>query len=270
MRKLCHFSDTTGRPTFLKQNLISRQQLHADDDQNLAGFLEFETETVKKYDVFVFELCEGNISKKVFGGATLSESIGICDQLFEGLIELEKSDCCHNDLKPENVLYNYDQNGEIQIRIADFGQAGRTGGTPGWTWPKFISERKAGKSDTYSVALLLLYTMCDNREMFYRIRNNYVDKTHARQWFNSFQKDPFFKLIIDMMNLKLTPTQARDQWNRIRGQVQVISEQYLRQTFGVDDWCLRVQDGMDSVTQNLANVSLLDRSVNNLFDFPIK
>ena len=239
-----------------------------DDDQNLAGFLEFQTEKVKKYDVFVFELCEGNISKKAFGGATLSESISICDQLFQGLIELEQSNSCHNDLKPENVLYNCDQNGDIQIRIADFGQAGRTGGTPGWTWPKFLSERMPGKSDTYSVALLLLYTMCNNREMFYRIRNNYVDKNHA-QWFTSFQNDPFFKLIIDMMNLKLTPTEARDQWNRIRGQVQVITKQYL-QAFGVDDWCLKVQDGMDSVTQNLASVSLLDRSVNNLFHFSMK
>ena len=180
-----------------------------DDDQKLAGFLEFQTEKVKKYDVFVFELCEGNISKKAFGGATQSESINICDQLLQGLIELENSGSCHNDLKPENVLYKSDQNGEIQVRISDFGTAGRTGGTPGWTWPKYLSERKAGKSDCYSVALLLLYTMCDNREVFYRIRNNYVDKMRAPQWLANFRNDPFFKLITDMMNLKLTPKEAK-------------------------------------------------------------
>ena len=44
--------------------MIFRQQLHADDDQKLAGFLNLQTEKVVDYDVFVFELSEGNISKE--------------------------------------------------------------------------------------------------------------------------------------------------------------------------------------------------------------
>ena len=120
-----------------------RQQLHAVDDQKLARFLGLRINELKKYDVFVFELRQGNISRQGaygFAGQKLSlrESISVCEQLLEGLIQLESSNSCHNDLKPENILFSFDQNGEIQITISDFGQAGRTGGTPGWTWPKFL------------------------------------------------------------------------------------------------------------------------------------
>ena len=255
---MCHFTDTTGKLTNFNENFNSRQQLHVDDDRKLAGILNFETEKVKNYDIFVFELCDGNISK-TSGGSTLSGSISICDQLLEGLIELEKSNSSHNDLKPENVLYNCDRNGDLEIRISDFGQAGRTGGTPGWTWPKFLSERKPGKGDTYSIALLMLYTMCDDREVFYRIRNNYVDTIRAPHWLANFRNDPFFKLIIDMMNLKLTPEEAKCRWEQISGKVNIITRNYLWQQFGLDNWCLRVQDGMDSKQQNIASVSVLDR-----------
>ena len=100
--------------------------------------------------------------------------------------------------------------------------------------------------------------MCDNREVFYRLRNNYVGN-YGQQWLTDFRNDPFFKLIIDMMSLKLTPVEAKDRWNQISGQVQIITKRHLVWTVGVHDWWLRVQDGVDSVTFNLASVSLLDR-----------
>ena len=255
-----------------------------DDDRRLSSRLEMNVKTrqtifsrisslfrspklsvkVKKYDVFVYELCQGNISKHGFAGSRLSRSasISICDQLLQGLIELENSNNCHNDLKPENVLYNCDKNGKIHIKISDFGQAGRTGGTPGWTWPKFLTERKPGKSDAYSIALLMLYTMCDDREVFYRIRNNYVENSR-QQWLVDFRNDPFFKLVIDMMNLKFTPREAKRRWDKISNQVQITKE-YLRLMFGVDESYLRVQDGMDLAQQNIARVTLLDRLVHEL------
>ena len=82
-----------------------------------------------------------NSKEKVTGLAglkmPLSESISVCDKLLEGLIQLEKSKTCHNDLKPEKILFNCDQNGKFDIKFSDFGQARRFGGTPGWTSPKF-------------------------------------------------------------------------------------------------------------------------------------
>ena len=219
---------------------------------------------VKKYDVFVFELCDGNITKEGTNGLagsalSLSESISVCDQLFEGLIQLESSNSCHNDLKPENILFNLDQYGKLEIKISDFGQAGRTGGTPGWTWPKFLTERQAGKGDTYSIALLVLYTMSDDREVFYRIRNNYVEMDRPHPWLIDFRNDPFFKLIIDMMNLTIRPKEAKDRWDQISSRVEIITKEFLWLTFGVDDRWLRVQDGMDFAEINFASLSLLDR-----------
>ena len=221
--------------------------------------MNIQTKKIEKYDVFVFELCEGNISKEgsngLIGRLSLAQSISVCDQLFEGLIQLESSGSCHNDLKPENILYNSDQNGNIEIRISDFGQAGRTGGTPGWTWPKFLAKREPGKSDLYSVALLVFYVMCDEREVFYRVRNNYV-VNFGQQWLIDFRNDPFFKLVIDMMNLKVTSTEAKGRWDQISGQIQIITEDYLCRTFGVDRNLLRVQDGMHRF--NLVDATLLD------------
>ena len=191
---------------------------------------------------------------------SLAQSISVCSQLFEGLIQLENSKSCHNDLKPENILFNCDQNGNLEIRISDFGQAGRTGGTPGWTWPKFLSERKPGKSDLYSTALLVLYVMCDDREVFYRVRNNYVDN-YGQQWLADFRNDPFFELIIDMINLKVTSRQARNRWKdlckRIPCQAKIITVDYLWRNFGVDKSCLRVQDGIDRFS--LLDATILDR-----------
>ena len=240
--------------------------MHAQDDPKLAGYLKIPAEEVKKYDVFVFELCDRNISKVATNGLCgsrlkRSESLSLCRQLLEGLIQLENSDCCHNDLKPENILLVIDVNDfepHFQLRISDFGQAGRSGGTSGWTWPKFLSERRPGKSDMYSVALLILYIMCDDREVFYRIRNNYVEN-RDEPWLTAFRNDPFFKLIIDMMKLNLAPKEAKDRWDQISGQVQIITKDYLWQMFGVDERYLRVQDGMDLAQLNLASVSLLDR-----------
>ena len=225
--------------------------------------MNLQAQQVEKYDVFVFKLYEGNISKKgsngLIGRLTLAQSVSICDQLFEGLIQLENSKSCHNDLKPENILYNCDQNGNIEIAISDFGQAGRTGGTPGWTWPKFLAKREPGKSDLYSVALLVLYVMCDEREVFYRVRNNYVDN-FGQLWLTAIQNDSFFKLIIYMINLKVTPTEAKDWWNQISGQVQIITKDYLCRTFGVDRSFLEVQDGIDRF--NLLDATVLDRLFN--------
>ena len=122
-----------------------RQQLHFDDHERFASLLGMEQGAIKNFDVFITELCDGNLSKASIN-FTLTQSIDICKQLLEGLQQLEKSGKCHNDLKPENILYKaidekY-ENGEkkISIKIGDFGTAGRSGGTPGWTWPCFIGR----------------------------------------------------------------------------------------------------------------------------------
>ena len=310
------------KPTF-------RQQLHVDDDSNLAALLGFKTEeidnlqsslaeieknvdsealdivqnvkvgkkscldymyctdtfllllekhdlifkmekltedlkarSVKKYDIFVTELCDGNLSKtcKKF---TLTQSVDICKQLLEGLEQLEKSGKCHNDLKPENVLYEISEesyeNGDqkVSIKIADFGTADRSGGTPGWTWPRFLSQRKPGKSDMYSVALLILYMMCDSRELFYRLRDNYIEGRPS--WIAEFRAEPLIELVIDMMNLKPTVQECIERWEQISNDVWFLAEIDLTELFEIP-WCwFEIQDNLDTAAIRVADATNLDK-----------
>ena len=100
--------------------------------------------------------------------------------------------------------------------------------------------------------------MSDDREVFHRLRNNYVDEG-CKKWLPKFRDDPFFKLIIDMMNLKVTPTEAKRRRDQISGQVRIITKEYLIKGLKVEKWFLMAQDGMALDLLNLASISLLDR-----------
>ena len=243
-----------------------RQQLHADDGKKLAGFLNLQTKKVKNYDVFIFELCDGNISKVNNGSQatknfTVEESVEICKQLIEGLQQLEKSNKCHNDLKPENILFkasrDLNEDRKITIKICDFGTAGRSGGTPGWTWPRFLSERKPGRSDMYSTGLLMLYVMCETRDLFYRLRDNYVDSSEL--WLEKFRKEPLIELVIDMMELRITVQQCQERWDEISDSVELLTEFNLCMEFKVPRYWFEVQDGMNRNGIQVAKATHLDK-----------
>ena len=193
----------------------------------------------------------------------MKQSKSICKQLIDGLEELKQSNLCHNDLKPDNIFYttlqNYEYHNEkeYQVKIGDFGTAGRSGGTPGWTWPKFMSERKAGKSDMYSVALLILYVMCDNRDLFYRLRDNYV--VDEELWLTQFREEPLIELVLDMMNLNLSVQQCKKRWAELSEYIEnPVDESFLVMECGIPRRWLEVQDSMDTKSFRLAKATLLD------------
>ena len=257
--------DTTGNKTYQVKKLSFRQQLHVDDNTELANFLGgTKTKKLRNYDVFVTELCEGNLKKpNIF---TLTQSKNICKQLIEGLQQLDQSGQCHNDLKPENILYKYAdetyENGDpkIVIRIADFGTAGRSGGTPGWTWPKFLSEREHGRSDMYSIGLMILYVMCESRELFYRLRDNYIEPEET--WLTKIRSEqPIINLVIKMMTLELTVEEVMQKWDEISDSVDFLTKTFVQHDYEIPSWssCLIVQDNIDKCTKNMANATLLDK-----------
>ena len=227
-----------------------------------------EKQRVKKYDVFVFELCDGNISKDDKNGLfltqstmnnklTLTQSIDICKQLLEGLKQLEESDKCHNDLKPGNILFKTSEekheNGDnkIVIKISDFGTAGRSGGTPGWTWPRFLSKREPGRSDMYSVAMLILYVMCDSRHLFYRLRDNYIGLNEP--WLDEFRADPLIELVMDMMSQKPTVQECLERWEEMENE-DFLMEIDLIEDYEVPRAVLEVQDCLN----DLNDTTILD------------
>ena len=117
-----------------------RQQMFAGEDKKSARRCKTGKEwyQMKMYDVYVSELCEGNLSKENTN-FTLEQCKAICEQLIEGLSQLENSKICHNDLKPQNILYKKsdekyeDGSSKILIKIGDFGTAGRSGAGFGMT-----------------------------------------------------------------------------------------------------------------------------------------
>ena len=69
----------------------------------------------------------------------------------------KKHEISHNDIKPENILYKIDENDKITVKITDFGQVQKFGGTPGYASPENFSEPQLSKSDLWSFGKTLLY-----------------------------------------------------------------------------------------------------------------
>ena len=100
---------------------------------------------IKKFEVFVSPLFEGNISEKdndqFKKKVELDHIKSVITQLLDGLEQLEQAGVCHNDIKPSNILWRVDmfspritQNMDgydVEVNIGDFGQCGKLGGTPG-------------------------------------------------------------------------------------------------------------------------------------------
>ena len=92
---------------------------------------------------------------------TLASDIAI--QIINGLKFCKNHKISHNDIKPENILYKLDQDNKITVKITDFGQVDKFGGTPGFASPENFSEPILSTSDIYSFGktLLFLYTDAD-------------------------------------------------------------------------------------------------------------
>ena len=94
---------------------------------------------VKKFEVFTTSLHDGYICDGSFF-ADINQIRDVIGQIIVGLGQLIDADKCHNDLKPGNILYWY-QNKKYIIKMGDFGQCGTKGGTPGWTAPVFFENK---------------------------------------------------------------------------------------------------------------------------------
>ena len=197
-----------------------------------------------KYEVFVTKKADANLCKFDARYPTLNTTdiISIIRQMVTAVEELKRANKSHNDLKPANVLivkkekdfdyFEQDDLGELddcfydefedkltqveyQVRIVDFGTCGKRGGTPGWTAPIFLSERKPGVSDLYSVGLISLYLLCAEIETFYCLRDNFVDRIQS-SWIKKFRSLPEISIILDMINLvnPMSIEECLHRWNQ--------------------------------------------------------
>lgn len=166
-------------------------------------FTNYQT---KNFAVLVTEYCDGDLrNRRIFNKHRIDEQkildnkIEICRQLIEAAAQLLELNISHNDLKPSNIFYRLRTDNAIELKVGDFGAANRPGGTPGWTSPKFmdISRRQPGKSDLYSIALLILYVMCESDELFYCLRDNYVEPDINLK---NFHKNEVIEVVMIMLH----------------------------------------------------------------------
>ena len=197
------------------------------------------TDQVKKFEVFVYPVYDGFIGDNGFT-PDLTERKSIMSQLLNGLQQLKNVQKCHNNLKPSNILYRKTIT-SYEIRIADFGQCGGKGGTPGWTAPIFNKERKPGKEDMYSVGWLILKLLCDDKDLFLCLRDNFVTDT-SKPWMAKFRNLPEIQILLKMINIENQPTVETiiDEWNKIKSGVSLIQRSNLL-SLGVPQEYLQLQ-----------------------------
>ena len=193
---------------------------------------------VKKFEVFVTELFDGFIGDAGFY-PNLKERKNIISQLLNGLKQLKDAKKCHNDIKPSNVLYRK-TNAMYSICIADFGQCGGKGGTPGWTAPVFHQERQPGKEDMLSVGWLILRVLCDDEKLFFCLRDNFVDTNEP--WITNFRSLPEIQFVMKLINLdnQTTVEAIINEWNQIKSNITHINKAKLT-GLGVHPWYLQIQ-----------------------------
>ena len=107
-----------------------------------------------------------------------------------------------------------------------------------------MSERKPGKSDMYSIGLLILYVMCESDELFYSIRNNIVKD--GESWIWKFRNIPLIELVIQMINFELTVEECRQRWEEVSDKVEKISKIRLELEYNFDVTCLESREESNS------------------------
>ena len=175
----------------------------------------------RNFEIFITDLCHGYICDANFN-PTINQTKDVIDQVIAGVEQLSAAGKTHNDLKPTNLLYLKSANG-YDIKISDFGQAGKSGGTPGWTAPVFHRERESGKEDIYSVGWICLRLLCKSKKLFLSLRDNYVENVNE-PWMTRFRSMVEIDFVYKLVDLSSPPTvqQVKDHWNRIRSSVQLI------------------------------------------------
>ena len=166
--------------------------------------LGIEKDKTENYDVFVTKLCDGNLRECCQNeNLTNGHRHSMIMQMIQMLRKLKAFGKSHNDIKPGNLLYVKKPTAkgfDVQLQLADFGICNQVGGTPGWSLPDFTNHRKPGDADLFSMGLVILYLHCEDDELFYAIRDNYVlFSSSSMQWVNRFRSSPALRLVCQMI-----------------------------------------------------------------------
>lgn len=116
----------------------------------------------------VMEFVDGGALSKILQKGRLSVDLAVelATQLFSALSEAHAHGVVHRDIKPENMLIAASTQGEVRLKVLDFGlahgaedvrltQAGRVSGTPYYIAPEMArDEGVSARSDLYSAGVV--------------------------------------------------------------------------------------------------------------------
>ena len=132
----------------------------------------------------VLELMEGNLVALLQQGIKEDCIPKLCNDLLLGINHLHENNILHRDLKPSNVLYTYDHEHKICLKIADFGLSKNIGGghSPGsrvfhsqagskcWMARELLVSsgplQHTFSSDVFACGLIMHYMLAKGRHPF--------------------------------------------------------------------------------------------------------
>eukprot|EP00042_Codosiga_hollandica_P053588 m.706044 g.706044 ORF g.706044 m.706044 type:complete len:898 (+) comp58724_c0_seq3:180-2873(+) len=183
------------------------QLLKKLDDPSICKLLEFERVTRvdgDKWHCYVFEMCEGDVD------GLLRTRKSLCDKdtraLVTGMLRalqvMRHNSVVHRDIKPQNILYRAQPNGDLQFKLADFGLArnlrgaddlARTScGTAQFAAPELgllnrdLSQAYSFEVDTWSMGATLLHII---------LRKSVFDICPAAKLPKEFKPDLYFPFL---------------------------------------------------------------------------
>ncbi len=166
-----------------------KQEIEASNKIDNPGVVSFYDvgETPDGHPYLVMQYIEGQDLRKAIPsdrGMPFDEVTEVIRQLGRTLNIAHEKGIIHRDLKPENIMYRRDENGDLQVRVIDFGIAkikdsmiaaststGIVIGTPNYMSPEQLNaadgQRRAilATSDIYSLGIIA-YEMVTGRRPF--------------------------------------------------------------------------------------------------------
>lgn len=171
--------EVAGDTEWTRRFLTEARALASLKHRNLIEVLNFG-KTPDGRQFLMMEFLEGeslDAHIKRVGALTPAVALGIADQVLNGLAEAHKKGIVHRDLKPSNVFLLREHNGELLIKVIDFGLARQEpialvdaplplpvskegasllAGTPEYIAPEQAQGLKVdGAADLYSLGVML-------------------------------------------------------------------------------------------------------------------
>ncbi|KAE8154312.1 kinase-like domain-containing protein [Aspergillus avenaceus] len=189
---LCVYRASTARSNYIIKNMIPGEfnyQLDLQKPLSARPHVRAVIDTVREQELFIYPFLTGDLlrlSRKALSKPSRREILrgALC-----GLVDLHNRDILHNDIKPNNVLLNYEEHhgGEIVINKVQIPDLEDTVIVPSGKWLKgplcgnaiwrspesWCRSRQNQASDVFSFGIMMIYVMIS--EMVFRVSDDQLE-----------------------------------------------------------------------------------------------